>query len=128
MIFLSILISVCVPVIVAFCGQYLKKCSSREINDLTGYRSSRSRASREAWQFANDYCGRLWIRWSLISIIPSAAIAVIFCIAVSGNAGIWAATVIELIQVMLILVSIAVVEGKLKQGFDENGKPKAKEE
>ena len=121
MMIISIIMSVIVPLTMVLCGIYLKRKSDSEINGFSGSRTRRSMASREAWEFANRYCGELWIRWSFILFAPSVLMTIFFSIICGSEYGIWAATVIEMMQVLMILLSIFCVERQLKLHFDENG-------
>ncbi len=46
-------------------GKLFQHCPE-EINSVFGYRTRRSMASQEAWNFAHHACGKLWFRWGLV--------------------------------------------------------------
>ena len=103
------------PIVMYFGGYLLKHCADAEINGWIGYRTKRSRQSREAWEFANQFCGGLWIRWSGILL----AFTVVFTAALyflSADAEIWA-PIVTLIQVAVMILTIPVVEKALKKRF-----------
>ena len=103
------------PIMMYFCGYLLKHCADREINDWIGYRSKRSRQSREAWEFANNYAGGLWIRWSGFLLLGT-AVFVTALYFLGADAEIWA-SIVTLIQVAGMILTIPVVERALKKRF-----------
>ena len=52
------------PLIMVVFGKLFQHCPE-EINSVFGYRTRRSMASQEAWNFAHHACGKLWFRWGL---------------------------------------------------------------
>lgn len=103
------------PIVMYFCGYLLKHCADTKINGWIGYRSNRSRQSREAWEFANNYAGRLWKRWSGFLLLGT-AVFVTALYFLGADAEIWAPIVI-LLQVAVMLLTIPVVEKALKRRF-----------
>jgi hypothetical protein len=55
-----------VPVFMLLIGLLFKKFPTREINWVMGYRSKRSMASKEAWDFAQKHFAALWIKSSAL--------------------------------------------------------------
>lgn len=103
------------PIVMYFCGYLLKHCADAKINGWIGYRTNRSRQSREAWEFANHFAGGLWKRWSGILL----AFTVVFTVALyllGANAEIWA-PIVMLLQVAVMALTIPVVEKALKKRF-----------
>ena len=50
-----------IPVVMIVCGLLMKFRPPKKINRYTGYRTKNSMKSQENWDFAQQYCGRLWI-------------------------------------------------------------------
>lgn len=75
MFWFMLLMNLLIPLVMILMGIYFKKAKLSEINPLFGYRTRRSMASLEAWQFSNRLMGSYWFRfgWGLgaISIILS---------------------------------------------------------
>lgn len=94
-------------------GIIVRKFPPKEINDLYGYRTKRSRASQEAWDFAQEYSNDLLIWVGAYNIL-------IGCI------GLFIATR-ELTGVILSLLFLGLsvwylywkTEGELKKRFGE---------
>ena len=83
-----------------------------------GYRTKRSRSSRQAWDFAQVYWGRL----ILVMSIPMLAVSVgagVFQIvkSLSEEAGLLVFSVIMTIQIVPQFESIGVTESALKSRF-----------
>ena len=83
-----------------------------------GYRTKRSRSSRQAWDFAQVYWGRL----ILVMSIPMLAVSVgagVFQIVtpLSEEAGLLVFCVIMTLQLVPLFVSIGVTESALKRRF-----------
>ena len=103
------------PVVMYFCGYLLENCADKEINGWIGYRTNRSRQSREAWEFANNFAGGLWKRWSWILLLGTAMFTAALYF-LGADAEIWA-PIVMLIQVGVIVLTIPVVEKALKKRF-----------
>lgn len=109
-----------IPVIMLFFGVRFRKHGPKNINGIYGYRTSMSMKNKDTWEFAHQYCGRLWIKLGFIMLIIS--------IIVSGLAFTYfdeAQGIIDLIlvtiQTIVLIVSIFPVEKALKNNFDGNG-------
>ena len=62
-----------IPAVLLAAGEWMVRRPPQKINGLVGYRTRRSMASREAWLFAQEYCGRLWRKlgaWALPHFFP----------------------------------------------------------
>ncbi len=49
-----------IPLLMIICGRIMWQHTPQNINHIIGYRTARSMKSQATWQFAHDYCGRLW--------------------------------------------------------------------
>ena len=111
--------SLITPVIMVITGIIFTKHSPKEINDLYGYHTKRSTESPEAWKFANEYLGRLWLAAGLIMIPLSAAVMLLFFGSDEDTTGI-ACTVVACIQPAVMVLMMIPVEIALKQKFGNN--------
>lgn len=111
-----------IPLVMIGFGIYFSKNAPKEINQVFGYRTTRSMKNKETWKFAHNYSGKLWKRIGLI-MVPIAVIAMLFTygkdIDYVANFGL----VITVIQVIVLIASIYPVEAALKRNFDESGRP-----
>lgn len=65
-----------VPVAMLICGAWLRFYPPKTRNRWTGYRTKRSLKSQEAWDFAQRYCGKIWLMAGLIMLVVSALAAI----------------------------------------------------
>lgn len=118
--FLMFACNMCVPIIMILAGRMMFRHCPEEINSVFGYRTKRSMKSIDAWKFANDYCGRLWQKIGLISIVPTVA-AQLLLLNKGKNAISIASLVIISVQAVILLITIIPTENALKKNFDDNG-------
>ena len=104
------------PATMAVIGRAFIKHPPKEINDLYGYRTGRSKQSPEAWKFAHEYCGKIWWIAGLVMMPLSAAGMLLFFGSDTDTTGI-AGGVIVCIQAALMGLLIIPVESALKQKF-----------
>lgn len=94
------------------------------LGEQIGYRTRRSQSSEEAWYFAQVYWGRTT---ALVFAGFTALTVVVGIIGILANFGDIAGFAVFIAQnvllVILLIVTIAMTENKLKTLFDENGKP-----
>ncbi len=74
----------------------------------------------DTWQFAHEYCGRIWWKIGLIMLIPTVIVHIPFYNSDENVIGI-VATIVMIIQLVALLVSIIPTELALKRTFNDNG-------
>lgn len=118
------------PLTVLFGGWIMRSTASAEPNRFVGYRSQISMSSTEAWQYANDYCGRLWMRLGLFMLAGSMAVLLIavMVILASGSSVQSTATILSWVvigaaaaQVVCLVLSFFRVERHLRTVFRADG-------
>ena len=83
-----------------------------------GYRTKRSRSSRQAWDFAQVYWGRLILMMSIPMLAVSMGAGVFQIVkSLSEEAGLLVFCVIMTLQLVPLFVSIGVTESALKRRF-----------
>lgn len=107
--------SLITPAIMVITGIIFIKRPPKE-NGMYGYNTARSRQSPEAWKFANEYLGRLWLAAGLIMLPLSAAVMVLFFSSDKETTGI-ACTVIASIQPAVMVSPMIPIEIALKRKF-----------
>lgn len=100
------------PLTMVLVGIYFKKASLPEINPLFGYRTKRSMASLEAWQFSNHLMGSYWIKYGLVLSLFS----IIFSYLLKDQIE-CGSLFIMLAQVCVMFYTVYLVEKALKQKF-----------
>ncbi|MDO4321185.1 MAG: SdpI family protein [Lachnospiraceae bacterium] len=112
-----------IPVMMILFGWIFVRRPPKEINSIYGYRTSRSSKSKESWDFAHRYFGKLWYRWGLV-LLPLTAAAMLAVLGKSKDTvGAWG-NVLCCLQCIVMLIPIYFTEKALKSRFDENGKPR----
>ena len=111
-----------IPVIMLIAGFIMFRHTPHHGNVAFGYRSTASMRSPEAWKFANEYCGKLWM------IFGAALLAAVLCSFLfmwkdSEDAVTKTGVIIIVAETVLILISIFPVENALRKRFDKDGKP-----
>ncbi|NFD55173.1 SdpI family protein [Clostridium botulinum] len=109
-----------IPVIMLFFEVRFRKHGPKNINGIYGYRTSMSMKNKDTWEFAHQYCGRLWIKLGLIMLTISIIVSVLVFAYVDEAQGIIDAILVT-IQTIVLIVSIFPVEKALKNNFDGNG-------
>ena len=103
-------------------GRMFTKNPPKEINSGFGYRTSRSMKNQETWDFAHQYCGRLWNRmgWALIPLAVAGQALTLLCPTVESMC-LWslAPTTAETVVMAAIYFP---VERALKRNFDTDGR------
>ena len=84
-----------------------------------------SMKNQETWDFANNYCGRLWVKVGVVMTIISALVCVPYFFMSSGNATV-IMCIAEVIQVVVLCWTIVPTERALKDNFDQDGNRKDK--
>lgn len=101
-----------IPVVMIVCGALMKFRPPKKINRYTGYRTKNSMKSQENWDFAQQYCGRLWIYGGACML----AVSVLLFLLIPGfgkNMGFSLLCVI--VQTVLLCCSFLPVENALKK-------------
>jgi len=115
-----LLMTLLIPISMIGFGYYFSKKAPKEINNVLGYRTSRSMKNKETWQFAHNYFGKLWFKLGLIVLIASIIIMLIQLgqtddmISLIGS-------ILCMLQIIFLLYPIIPTERALKNTFDEKG-------
>lgn len=115
-----LLMSLLLPATMIGFGGYFKKSAPKRINDVFGYRTSRSMKNRDTWEFAHHYCGKLWLRIGII-LAPVSIVAMLFCYGRDIDFVGFCGMTVVLLQVAVMIISIFPVESALKRTFDDFG-------
>lgn len=108
------------PALMILVGWIFLKHPPQTINWVYGYRTPMSTKNQETWDFAHQYCGRLWWRIGWIMLVPSVLVMLPLIgkgEKVIGTVGGIAMT----IECVVVLAAIIPVEHALKKEFDKNG-------
>lgn len=104
---------------IGFGRAFLRK-APESINYFFGYRTKRSMQSEQTWQFAHQYCGKIWhvSGWILLvlSVVP-------LLVVVGKDAGIVGTVggILSAIQCICLAGAILPTERALRNNFDQDG-------
>lgn len=101
-----------------FGGYYMRKLSTGKPNHLAGYRTRRSKMSPEAWQFANEHCGKRWQKIGWILLVPTILVHIPFY-GKSDDAIGFLSLAIAVVECAIMLLSILPTQKALKEKFPE---------
>ncbi len=108
--------SLLTPLTMLFIGRSFKNNPPKEINGIYGYRTKRSRQSKEAWELAHIYCGKIWQTAGMI-MLPLSAAAMLPFFGSSVNTTAIAVLIIVTLQTLVMCLTIIPVETALKKKF-----------
>ena len=109
-----------VPIVMVIVGRMMWKHCPKHINSLVGYRTTRSMKNMDTWQFAHDYCGKLWWKVGWVTTIASALIHIPLYHSDENTIGI-AGLILVAIQCFVMVASIYPTEKALKKHFNDDG-------
>lgn len=109
-----------IPFLMIFFGELFCRKPPEKINNIYGYRTTMSRKSKETWDFAHQYFGKIWKICGWI-LLPITIIAMLFVLGKDDNiVGIYGG-ILELIQCIYLMIPIIPTEIALRKNFDQNG-------
>lgn len=113
-------VSLVIPLTMIIFGRHFMHSPPKEINGSYGYRTSMSMKSRETWDFAHRYFGRLWFILGLM-LLPLSAAAMLFLLGESVKAIGNSSLIIMGVQLLFLIIPIFPTERALKKNFDRFG-------
>ncbi len=118
-----IIISIILSFAILLAGYYMKYQAPKDEQMKMGLRTERSRASREAWKYANRTCGRYCLIFGGIGLALSIISLLVYAIA-GEDWGRITAVITPAVICIGTSSAINVVNKGLSSKFDENGRPK----
>ena len=109
-----------IPISMIIAGRIMWKYPPKEINTIVGYRTARSMKNMDTWNFAHDYCGRLWWKTGWIILLPSIIVHIAFYNATDNVIGM-VGVILMAVQAIALLGSLFPTERALKRTFTELG-------
>lgn len=108
------IVIIILPVAVTFGGIVLKQCAVSDIDNTIGYRTKRSMLSKEAWQFANGMCAKLWITGGIIITVFSVILPLTASFFLNETIGLYIGIFILVSEIISLILSVVTVEKKLQ--------------
>ena len=102
-------------------GRMMEKNPSGVVDSSFGYRTKRSMKNQETWDFAHEYCGRLWVKagWALVPLAVVGQALTLLCPEVESMCN-WS-LVPTTAETAVMAATIFPVERALKRNFDKDG-------
>ena len=105
-----------IPIVMVIFGLVFLRKPPKDINDFYGYRTKRSKASKEAWDFAHKYMGRLWL-WVGIALAIVTVLLMLSCLGKDVDyVGLYGG-VVCLVECVVMILPIVPTEQALKKQF-----------
>ena len=118
---LMLVFDLLIPATMLGFGSLFAKKPPKDINNISGYRTSRSTKNHNTWNFAHHCAGYFWLRWGWITL----AFSVLWMLVLLGHptdaVGLWGGILCG-VQMIPMLAVIPVTERALKRSFDEFGR------
>ena len=108
------------PLVMLLTGRAFSKKAPKTINALYGYRTAMSMKNQDTWQFAHRYFGRLWYRCGLV-LTPVTVAVMCLALGKGEDTVSWLGSALCIVQLVVLLASIAPTERALRRTFDKDG-------
>ena len=112
-----------IPLVMLVFGIIFSKVAPKNINILFGYRTERSMKNEDTWQFAHKHIGRTWTIVGIPMLVVS-VIAMVLAMRAGETAMTAAATMLSIVQIVVLVAAIFPTERALENTFDKNGNRK----
>ena len=121
--FFMLFIAIVLPLIMFMSSFYFIAGAPKNINNIFGYRTGRSMINKDTWIFAHEYCGKLWLKVSIIFILAS--IVIMLCL-IKTDQRVFVAVgfVIFIAEFVTLFFTINKTEKALADNFDIKGNRK----
>lgn len=111
------------PVTMLGFGKLFLKQSPKNINSVFGYRTTMSMKNKDTWEFAHKHFGKTWYRCGLV-MLPLSIAAMFLAFGKSDDVTGIVGTVIQMIQIAILIGAIYPTEKALREHFDKDGNRK----
>lgn len=121
--FFMLFIAIVLPLIMFMSSFYFIAGGPKYINNIFGYRTGRSMINKDTWIFAHEYCGKLWLKVSIVFILAS--IVIMLCL-IKTDQRVFVAVgfVIFTAEFVTLFFTINKTEKALADNFDIKGNRK----
>lgn len=121
--FFMLFIAIVLPFIMFMSSFYFIAGGPKNINNIFGYRTGRSMINKDTWIFAHEYCGKLWLKVSIVFILAS--IVIMLCL-IKTDQRVFVAVgfVIFISEFVTLFFTISKTEKALADNFDIKGNRK----
>lgn len=106
-----------IPFIMILIGFVMRKHPPKDINPIYGYRTARSMQSQEAWDYAHQVCGKVWLICGPITLILIIASKIITP-RITGLKPDELTFYHLAVSLVILILTIPIVETALSKRFD----------
>lgn len=118
--FFMMLMDLLIPATMIGFGRCFLKGFPKDVNGLFGYRTGMSMKNKDTWNFAHQYCGRLWYKSGLI-LLP-VSVFVMLCVMGKDHDSVGTAGgFLCAVQMIPLVAVIYPTEKALRKNFDKDG-------
>lgn len=121
--FFMLFIAIVLPLIMFMSSFYFIAGGPKNINNIFGYRTGRSMINKDTWIFAHEYCGKLWLKVSIVFILASTVI-MLCLIKTDQRVFVAVGFVIFIAEFVTLFFTINKTEKALADNFDIKGNRK----
>ena len=112
-----IVMSFVIPLTLLILGVVYRTHYPKSINDRSGYRTTRSKQSLDAWIFAQKAFSKVSIQLGIVELVIT-CIFVYFNMNQNAETLSWYVNGFAFVQILIMLLVIPIVEKKLKKEFE----------
>ena len=105
------------PLIMIIFGYLMWKHHPKKISLIFGYRTAHSMRNLETWNFANEYCGKLWVIVGSITLAVTLLIFIPYMKSMNSTTSLIPLITIAA-QAIIFVVAIFPTEIALRKKFD----------
>ena len=109
------------PGMLIYCGRKFINDPPRRMSDIRAYHTSRAMKSRDAWDFAQQCLGKVWMNAGITMACLAILIQIMLLCLQNIEAVIWLWFGVFCAEMATNIITFVVVEVKLRQNFDKNG-------
>ncbi len=113
------IVSLILPLGIVIYGYLYKNVASKKLNYFFGYKTERTQLSKETWEYANKRVGSIWIK---LGALYTATVVVMLALFPSQRSK--PSFLVIALALIVSIIPFPIVQGELKEKFDEDGKQK----
>lgn len=110
-----------IPATMILIGRVFMKKPPKTINSLYGYRTASSMRTKETWEFAHQYSGKIWFYSGWVILFPS-MLGMLFVLKKDADVIGTVGGILCMAQCIPMAAVIIPTERALQKEFDQDGK------
>lgn len=119
-----VILNIVISLTILLGGYFLKFHTKFNVDSYVGFRTKRAMSSNEAWRFANQNCGKLWLLAGTIGFVLTIIVIMLFVQSkLNENTEMCVQSLLLILQIIAIIFSVSYIEKQLKNKYDDNNAP-----